>query len=147
MDSQLIAHIQNLAAGKKEFPQIRTGMQVEVSQRIREGDKSRIQKFEGVVIKTGGKTHGEKTYTVRRVTNGLGVEKTFPVSCPTVEGIEVIRQYKVRHKNIRFIRELKGKSARLKEVKASKDVPQKTTKKAPAKKEAPAEAVAETPAE
>lgn len=134
MDATLIAHIQNLAAGKKDFPQIRTGMQVEVSQRIKEGDKSRIQKFEGVVIKTGGKTHGEKTFTVRRVTNGLGVEKTYPVSCPTVEGIEVIRQYKVNRKNIRYIRELKGKSARLKEVKNTKVAP---------KKEAPAETPAE----
>ncbi len=142
MDATLIAHIQNLAAGKKDFPQIRTGMQVEVSQRIKEGDKSRIQKFEGVVIKTGGKTHGEKTFTVRRVTNGLGVEKTYPVSCPTVEGIEVIRQYKVNRKNIRYIRELKGKSARLKEVKNTKVAPKKVTKAAP-KKEAPAETPAE----
>jgi large subunit ribosomal protein L19 len=142
MDSQLIAHIQNLAAGKKDFPQIRTGMQVEVSQRIKEWDKSRIQKFEGVVIKTGGKTHGEKTFTVRRVTNGLGIEKTYPISCPTLEGVEVIRQYKVNRKNIRFIRELKGKSARLKEVKVAKAAPKKATKAT----KAPVEA-AETPAE
>ena len=143
MDSQLIAHIQNLAAGKKDFPQIRTGMQVEVSQRIKEWDKSRIQKFEGVVIKTGGKTHGEKTFTVRRVTNGLGIEKTYPISCPTVEGIEVIRQYKVNRKNIRYIRELKGKSARLKEVKvANTAAPKKATKAT----KAPVEAT-ETPAE
>lgn len=143
MDSQLIAHIQNLAAGKKDFPQIRTGMQVEVSQRIKEWDKSRIQKFEGVVIKTGGKTHGEKTFTVRRVTNGLGIEKTYPISCPTLEGVEVIRQYKVNRKNIRFIRDLKGKSARLKEVKVAKTAaPKKATKAT----KAPVEA-AETPAE
>jgi large subunit ribosomal protein L19 len=142
MDSQLIAHIQNLAAGKKDFPQIRTGMQVEVSQRIKEGDKSRIQKFEGVVIKTGGKTHGEKTFTVRRVTNGLGIEKTYPISCPTLEAVEVIRQYKVNRKNIRFIRELKGKSARLKEVKVAKATLTKVTKTT----KAPVEA-AETPAE
>lgn len=143
MDSQLIAHIQNLAAGKKDFPQIRTGMQVEVSQRIKEWDKSRIQKFEGVVIKTGGKTHGEKTFTVRRVTNGLGIEKTYPISCPTLEGVEVIRQYKVNRKNIRFIRDLKGKSARLKEVKVTKTTaPKKATKAT----KAPVEAT-ETPAE
>ncbi len=57
MDAKLISHIQSLAAGKKDFPVVRTGMQVEVAQRITEGEKSRIQKFEGVVIKTGGKTH------------------------------------------------------------------------------------------
>lgn len=100
MDSQLITHIQNLAAPQKDLPQIRTGMQVVVSQRIREGDKSRIQKFEGVVIKTSGKTQGEKTFTVRRVTNGLGVEKTYPLSCPTLDGVEVVRQYKVNRKHI-----------------------------------------------
>jgi len=139
MDAQLISHIQNLAAGKKDFPVVRTGMQVEVAQRITEGDKSRVQKFEGVVIKTGGKTHGEKTFTVRRVTSGLGIEKTFPVSCPTVEGVTVIRQFKVNRKNIRFIRELEGKSSRLKEVK--KDVVKSAKVAAPkkAKKVAPAE--------
>jgi len=133
MDAQLIAHIQNLAAGKKDFPTVRTGMQVEVAQRITEGDKSRVQKFEGVVIRTGGKTHGEKTFTVRRVTSGLGIEKTFPISCPTVESVTVIRQFKVNRKNIRFIRELEGKSARLKEVKketgkAEKAAPKKAKK-------------------
>lgn len=146
MDSQLITHIQNLAAPQKELPQIRTGMQVIVSQRIREGDKSRIQKFEGVVIKTSGKTQGEKTFTVRRVTNGHGVEKSYPLSCPTLEAVEVIRQYKVNRKHIGYIRELKGKSARLKEVKVSKAAaPKKETKTA--KKEAPAETLSETAAE
>jgi len=121
MDSQLIQHIQTLAAQEggaiKEFPELRTGMQVEVSQRITEGEKSRIQKFAGVIIKTAGKTKGEKTFTVRRVTAGLGIEKAFPIACPTIENIEVIRQYKVKRKNIRYIRDLQGKAARLKEVK------------------------------
>jgi len=136
MNSQLITHIQNLAAGRaawsgeKQFPEIRTGMQVEVSQRITEWDKSRVQKFEGVVIRTSGKTHGEKTYTVRRVSGGLGIEKTFPVACPTVENVTVIRQYKVNRKNIRYIRELEGKSARLKEVKAKNALLKSAPKKA-----------------
>ncbi len=121
MDAQLIAHIQNLASGEKKVVALpRTGSHVIVSQRIKEGDKSRVQKFEGVVIRTGGKTHGEKTYTVRRVSGGHGVEKTFPISCPTVEDLTVVRQYKVNRKNIRYIRELEGKSARLKEVKSTK---------------------------
>jgi large subunit ribosomal protein L19 len=128
MDAKLISHIQNLAAGKKDFPTVRTGMQVEVAQRITEGDKSRIQKFEGVVIKTGGKTHGEKTYTVRRVSGGFGVEKTFPVSCPTVEGVTIIRQYKVNRKHIGYVRGLEGKSARLKEVKTTKTAAPKKAK-------------------
>ncbi len=69
------------------------------------------------MTRVAGKTQGEKTFTVRRVTAGLGIEKTFPVACPTLENIEVIRQYKVRRKNIRYIRDLQGKAARLKEVK------------------------------
>lgn len=139
MDSKLITHIQALAAGenKKDFPQIRTGMQVEVSQRITEGDKSRTQKFEGVVIRTSGKTHGEKTYTVRRVSGGLGIEKTFPIACPTVEDVKIIRQYKVNRKNIRYIRGLEGKSARLREVKPA-------NAEAPKKKAAPKKATAES---
>ena len=77
------------------------------------------------------------------MTNGLGIEKTYPISCPTLEGVEVIRQYKVKRKNIRFIRELKGKSARLKEVKvANTAAPKKATKAT----KAPVEAT-ETPAE
>ena len=121
MDSQLIQHIQTLAAQEcwaiKEFPELRTGMQVEVSQRITEWEKSRTQKFAGVILRTSGKTKGEKTFTVRRVTAGLGIEKTFPIACPTIENIEVIRQYKVKRNNIRYIRDLQGKAARLKEVK------------------------------
>lgn len=77
------------------------------------------------------------------MTNGLGIEKTYPISCPTLEGVEVIRQYKVNRKNIRFIRDLKGKSARLKEVKVTKTAaPKKATKTT----KAPVEAT-ETPAE
>lgn len=119
MDSQLITHIQKLAQKEtsQELPDVKTGMHVEVSQRIVEWDKSRTQKFEGVVIRTGGKTNGEKTFTVRRVTGWLGIEKTFPISSPTLENVEIKRQYKVRRKNIRFIRNLTGKAARLKEVK------------------------------
>lgn len=135
MDSQLISRIQNLASAKKEVPDLRTGMQVEVSQRIKEGDKSRVQKFEGVIIRVSGKSHGEKSFTVRRVHAGLGIEKTFPIACPTIEGITVIRQYKVKRAHIGYVRNLEGKAARLKEVKAvKKETSVKKTKKAPAKK-------------
>lgn len=132
MDSKLITHIQSLSAQKRDFPEVKTGMQVEVSQKIIEGDKTRIQKFAGVVIKTSGKA-GEKTFTVRRVASGFGIEKSFPLNCPTLVDVTIIRQYKVNRKNIRYVRELSGKSARLKEVK----LPAVSTKKSPVDTDSP----------
>lgn len=132
MDSKLITHIQSLSAQKRDFPEVKTGMQVEVSQKIKEGEKTRVQKFAGVVIKTSGKA-GEKTFTVRRVASGFGIEKSFPLNCPTLVDVTIIRQYKVNRKNIRYVRELSGKSARLKEVK----LPAVSTKKSPVDTDSP----------
>lgn len=101
-------------------PQVRTGMEVEVYQIIKEGNKERIQRFKGLVIKTAGKSELEKTITVRRKVGAFGVEKVFAVHSTTIEKIEVIRQFKVRRKSIKFIRDLTGKAARLKEVKKAK---------------------------
>ena len=96
---------------------IRTGMEVEVSQTIKEGTKERIQKFRGLVILTSGASPLDRTITVRRDVDGFGIEKIFPIYGPTIHGITIIRQFKVRRKNIGFIRKLRGKAARLKEVK------------------------------
>ncbi len=101
-------------------PDIRTGMEVEVYQIIKEGNKQRIQRFKGIVIKTAGKSELEKTITVRRKIGAFGVEKVFAIHSPTIEKIEVLRQFKVRRKSIKFIRELTGKAARLKEIKMTK---------------------------
>jgi large subunit ribosomal protein L19 len=92
-------------------------MEVEVSQKIKEWNKERIQKFKGLVIKTAWKSALEKTITVRRKVWAFGIEKIFPIHSPSIEKIEVLRQFKVKRKSIKFIRELTGKSARLKEVK------------------------------
>lgn len=97
--------------------QIKTGMEIEVSQIIKEGNKERIQKFKGLVIKTAGKSALEKTITVRRKIWAFGVEKVFAIHSSTIEKIEILRQFKVRRKSIKFIRDLTGKAARLKEVK------------------------------
>ncbi len=102
-----------LQAGR---PDLRTGMEVEVYQIIKEGNKERIQRFKGIVIKTAGKTELEKTITVRRKIGAFGVEKIFAVHSSTIEKIVVLRQFKVRRKSIKFIRDLTGKAARLKEV-------------------------------
>jgi len=100
---------------------IKTGMEIEVHQIIKEigkeGAKERIQKFKGLVIKTAGKSALEKTITVRRKIGAFGVERVFAIHSPTIKQIDIIRQFKVRRKSIKFIRDLTGKAARLKEVK------------------------------
>jgi large subunit ribosomal protein L19 len=101
-------------------PTIKTGMEVEVYQIIKEGNKERIQRFKGLVIKTAGKSDMERTMTVRRKVGAFGVEKVFSIHSTTIEKIEVLRQFKVRRKSIKFIRDLTGKAARLKEVRKAK---------------------------
>ncbi len=105
-----------LKAGR---PDLRTGMEVEVYQIIKEGTKERIQRFKGIIILTAGKSELEKTITVRRKVGAFGVEKIFAIHSSTIEKIDVLRQFKVRKKSIKFIRELTGKAARLKEIKMS----------------------------
>ncbi|MDD2916479.1 MAG: 50S ribosomal protein L19 [Candidatus Gracilibacteria bacterium] len=116
MDAALIKVIQQ-GSVTDERAEIVTGMEVEVHQIIKEGNKERIQKFKGLVIKTHGKTTLDKTITVRKDVDGVGIEKIFPVYSPGVAKIEILRSFKVRRSNITFIRDLKGKAARLKEVK------------------------------
>jgi len=114
-NTQVVQAVQSEFLGEGK-PDIRTGMEVEVHQRIKEGNKERVQKFKGIVIKTGGKTELEKTITVRRKIGAFGVEKIFTIHSPNIEKIEVLRQFKVRRKSIKYIRELTGKAARLKEL-------------------------------
>lgn len=102
---------------KQWVPEIRTWMEVEIYQNINEWNKSRVQRFKGIVIKTAWKTALEKTITVRRKVGPFGVERIFAIHSPTIEKIEVLRQFKVRRKNIGFIRDLTWKAARLKEIK------------------------------
>ncbi len=108
-------------------PEIRTGMEVEVYQKINEWNKVRIQRFKGIVIKTAWKTSLEKTITVRRKVGAFWVEKIFPIHSPNIEKIEILRQFKVRRKSIKFIRDLTWKAARLKEVR--NNTPKKASKK------------------
>lgn len=119
-NSVLVRQIQSefLQAGRDE--DIRTGMEVEVHQKIKEWNKERIQKYKGLVICISGKSPLEKTITVRRKIWAFWVEKIFPIHSPSIEKIEILRQFKVRRKSIKFIRNLTGKSARLKEVKTVK---------------------------
>lgn len=115
-NSQLIKTIQEPFI-KGERDDIRTGMEVEIHQTIKEGGKERIQKFKWLVILTAWKSSLEKTITVRRKIGAFGVEKVFAIHSPTIQKIDILRQFKVRRKSIKFIRDLTGKAARLREVK------------------------------
>ena len=101
-----------------ERPKLRTGDTVRVHVKVREGDKERIQVFEGLVI---GQHRGgtRATFTVRKVSFGQGVERIVPVHSPIIDRVEVIRSAKVRRSKLYFLRQLKGKAARMKETKRS----------------------------
>jgi large subunit ribosomal protein L19 len=102
-----------LEVKKKKMPDIQPGDTVRVSTKIVEGDKERIQIFQGVVIKINRGGHGA-SYTVRHVAFGIGVERTFPTSSPLVEKVVVVRQGKVRRARLYYLRNLSGKEARRK---------------------------------
>ncbi len=99
---------------RTDIPEFREGDTVRVHARIREGDKERIQVFEGVVIrKRKGKTGA--TFTVRKVSYGIGVERIFPLHSPLIDRIEVVSRGKVRRSRLYYLRGLRGKAARIKE--------------------------------
>jgi len=102
-----------LEVKKKKMPDIQSGDTVRVGTKIVEGDKERIQIFQGVVIKINRGGHGA-SYTVRHVAFGIGVERTFPMSSPLVEKITIVRQGKVRRSRLYYLRNLSGKEARRK---------------------------------
>ena len=99
---------------KAEVPAFRAGDSVKVSVKIKEGNRERIQLFEGLVIKRQGGGIGE-TFTVRKVSYGVGIERTFPVHSPLVENIDVTRRGKVRRARLFYIRGLSAKQSRIKE--------------------------------
>ena len=99
---------------KTDIPAFRAGDNVKVHVRIKEGDRERIQVFEGLVIARRGGGISE-TYTVRKISSGVGVERTFPVHTPMVAKIEVLRHGKVRRAKLHYIRTLSARAARIKE--------------------------------
>jgi large subunit ribosomal protein L19 len=101
---------------KKNLPQFKAGDTVKVHVKIVEGDKSRIQAFQGVVIsrQNGGI---RETFTVRKISNNIGVERVFPLHSPTLDKIEVITRGQVRRAKLYYLRKLRGKAARIREKK------------------------------
>jgi len=151
---------------KKSIPDFRTGDTVKVHVKVIEGTRSRIQIFQGVVISRSG--HGvSESFTVRKVSFGTGVERTFPINAPTIEKVEIVSRGDVRRGKLYFLRELRGKASKIKErrgdlaaaivteedieVAVQENVEEVVAEKVEAKVEAPAAkeevAVSETPAE
>ncbi len=100
---------------RNDIPDFRPGCTVRVDVKIKEGDKSRIQAFEGVVIARSGKGIAE-TFTVRKISSQVGVERTFPVHSPIIDKIVVLKHGKVRRSKLYYLRGRSGKAARIKEV-------------------------------
>ena len=113
MSQQLLREV-TTAYQKPEVPEFRAGDTVKVSVKIKEGNRERIQVFEGLCIKRQGGGISE-TFTVRKVSYGVGIERTFPIHSPLVEDIKVLRRGKVRRARLFYIRGLSAKQSRIKE--------------------------------
>lgn len=99
---------------RDDLPDFAPGDTLKVNVRVREGEKERIQVFEGVCIaRKNGRVH--ETFTVRKISNGVGVERIFPLNSPTVESIQVVRRGVVRRAKLYYLRALRGKAARIRE--------------------------------
>ena len=112
----LIKFVQNEFVTKKEIPSFKSGDTITVYYEIREGEKVRTQFFKGVVIQIKG-TGLTKTFTIRKMSGTIGIERIFPFNLPAIQKIEVNKRGKVRRSRIYYFRELRGKKARIKEVK------------------------------
>ena len=100
-----------------EYPEFKAGDTITVTYKIKEGDKERLQKFRGVIIQISGGSPFTKTFTIRKISNGIGVERIFPYQSPALESIEVNKVGKVRRARIFYLRNLSGKKARIQEKK------------------------------
>ena len=110
--------IRNIEAAqmKAEVPQFRVGDTVKVYAKSKEGNRERVQIFEGTVLKKQGGSSVRATFTVRKNSNGIGVEKTWPIHSPNVEKVEVVRRGKVRRAKLTYLRGRVGKRAKVKEL-------------------------------
>lgn len=110
----LINYIQEQVGGNRKFPEFRAGDNIAVSYKIVEGAKERIQIFKGDVIQING-SGATKTFTVRKMSSGVGVERIFPFASPAITEIEILKKGKVRRSKLYYLRNLVGKKAKIKE--------------------------------
>jgi ribosomal protein L19 len=111
----LLKYVQDNFIAKKDFLEFSTGDTITVYYEIKEGEKSRVQFFRGVVIQRRG-TGATETFTIRKMSGEVGVERIFPINMPAIQKIEVNKYGKVRRARIYYYRELRGKKARIKEI-------------------------------
>jgi large subunit ribosomal protein L19 len=111
----LVKFVEEQVSTKKEFPSFKSGDTVSVHYKIREGNKERVQIYQGVVIQRNSNGANE-TFTVRKMSNGVGVERIFPFSSPNIEKVEVNSYGKVRRAKLFYLRSLTGKAARIKSL-------------------------------
>jgi large subunit ribosomal protein L19 len=112
--SDLMKFVQNELVTKKEFPDFKAGDTITVYYEIKEGEKTRTQFFKGVVIQRRGSSNTE-TFTIRKMSGAIGVERIFPINMPALQKVEVNQRGKVRRARIFYFRELTGKKAKIKE--------------------------------
>ncbi len=106
---------QEYASSREKMPEFKAGDTINVHVKIKEGAKERIQQFQGVVIQRKGYGTNGESFTVRKISNGIGVERIFPLTSPSIDKIELIKQGKVRRAKLYYMKGRQGKSARIKE--------------------------------
>ncbi len=111
---ELLQYVENLVE-RKEFPNFKAGDTITVHYKIKEGNKERIQQFQGVVLQRSGDSASTETFTMRKISGTVGVERIFPLSSPFIEKIDVNKRGVVRRARIFYLRGLTGKKARIKE--------------------------------
>ena len=114
--NEIIKNIEAAEQLKQNVPEFHVGDTVKVYAKIKEGNRERIQVFEGTVLKKQGGGATRATFTVRKNSNGIGVEKTWPLHSPNVEKVEVVRRGKVRRAKLNYLRDRVGKAAKVKEL-------------------------------
>ncbi len=106
---------QEFAKVRESIPAFKAGDTVNVHVKIKEGGKERIQQFQGVVIQRRGTNSNGESFTVRKVSNGVGAERIFPITSPSIDKIEVVKKGKVRRAKLNYLKGRQGKAARIKE--------------------------------
>ncbi|QOI96348.1 MAG: 50S ribosomal protein L19 [Flammeovirgaceae bacterium] len=106
---------QEFASVREKMPDFKAGDTINVHVKIKEGNKERVQQFQGVVIQRRGYGTNGETFTVRKVSNGVGVERIFPITSPSIDKIEVVKEGSVRRAKLYYMKGRQGKSARIKE--------------------------------